>query len=158
MQIWWEYFVGGGGIFRPAIVPSTIHCLFYHQLLGLCPKPPLGLCPCTLVGTSIPRPTDPDPLNLQTHLLRCITILTTWRVTGTRWTTWWNVQLLCPPWDQILAAPLHMVQLMQLPPIISCFIIIENGLPFWCQLNHQVVLEKGCRNPLSEVIHSTFSY
>jgi len=26
-------------------------------------------------------------------------------------------------------------------PIISCFIKIQNGLPFWCQLT-QVVLEK----------------
>jgi len=27
-----------------------------------------------------------------------------------------------------------MVQLMPLPPIIFCFIIIENGLPFWYRL------------------------
>ena len=40
------------------------------------------------------------------------------------------------------ANDLHMVQLMPLPPIISCFSKIQNGLPFWCQLT-QVVLEKG---------------
>ena len=37
---------------------------------------------------------------------------------------------------------LHMVQLMPLPPIISCIIKIQNGLHFWCQLA-KVVLEKG---------------
>jgi len=36
----------------------------------------------------------------------------------------------------------HMVQLMPLPPIISCISKIQNGLPFWCRLT-QVVLEKG---------------
>ena len=36
---------------------------------------------------------------------------------------------------------LHIVQLMQLPPIISCFIKIQNGLSFCCRLT-QVVLEK----------------
>jgi len=39
------------------------------------------------------------------------------------------------------ANDLHMVQLMPLPPIISCFSKIQNGLPFWCWLT-QVVLEK----------------
>ena len=39
------------------------------------------------------------------------------------------------------ANDLHMVQLMPLPPIISCFSKIQNGLPFWCQLT-EVVLEK----------------
>ena len=42
---------------------------------------------------------------------------------------------------------LHMVELMPQPPIISCFIKIQNGLPFWCRLT-QIVLEKrplnGC--------------
>jgi len=38
---------------------------------------------------------------------------------------------------------LHMVQLMPLPPIISCFIKIQNGLPFWCQLTEEKPL-KGC--------------
>jgi len=36
---------------------------------------------------------------------------------------------------------LHMVQLMPLPPITSCFNKIQNGLPFWCRLT-QVVLKK----------------
>jgi len=40
------------------------------------------------------------------------------------------------------ASNLHMVQLIPLPPIISCFIKIQNGLPFWCWLI-QVVLEKA---------------
>ena len=39
------------------------------------------------------------------------------------------------------ANDLHMVQLMPLPPIISCFSKIQNGLPFWCWLT-RVVLEK----------------
>ena len=39
------------------------------------------------------------------------------------------------------ANDLHMVQLMPLPPIISCFIKMQNGLPFWCQLT-KVMLEK----------------
>jgi len=39
------------------------------------------------------------------------------------------------------ANDLHMVQLMPLPPIISCFSKIQNGLPFWCWLI-QIVLEK----------------
>jgi len=39
------------------------------------------------------------------------------------------------------ANDLHMVQLMPMPPIISCFIKIQNGLPFWCWLT-KVVLEK----------------
>jgi len=43
------------------------------------------------------------------------------------------------------ANDLHMVQLMSLPPIISCFIKIQNGLPFWCRLT-QVVLEKRLLN------------
>jgi len=40
------------------------------------------------------------------------------------------------------ANDLHVVQLMPLPPIISCFIKIQNGLLFSCWLT-QVVLEKG---------------
>jgi len=36
---------------------------------------------------------------------------------------------------------LHMVHLMPLSAIISCFITIQNGLPFWCRLT-QVVSEK----------------
>ena len=39
-------------------------------------------------------------------------------------------------------------QLMPSPPIICCFIEIQNGLPFWCQLT-QVVLEKGSLNGCS---------
>jgi len=35
----------------------------------------------------------------------------------------------------------RMVQLTPLPPIISCSIKIQNGLPFWCRLT-QIVLEK----------------
>ena len=44
------------------------------------------------------------------------------------------------------ATDLHMVQLMPMPPIISCFIKIWNGvvLPFWCRLT-QVVLEKAIK-------------
>jgi len=39
------------------------------------------------------------------------------------------------------ANDLHMVQLMPLPPNISCFSKIQKGLPFWCWLTW-VVLEK----------------
>ena len=42
------------------------------------------------------------------------------------------------------ANDLHIVQLMPLlTHIISCFIKIQNGLPFWCRLTY-IVLEKGC--------------
>jgi len=37
---------------------------------------------------------------------------------------------------------LHMVLMMPLPPILSCYIKFQNGLPFCCQLT-QVVLEKS---------------
>jgi len=37
------------------------------------------------------------------------------------------------------ANDLHMVQLMPLPPIVSCFINIQNSLPFWFWLTHFVV-------------------
>jgi len=43
------------------------------------------------------------------------------------------------------ANDLHMTQLMPLPPIISCFSKIQNGLPVWCRLT-QVVLEKRSLN------------
>jgi len=45
---------------------------------------------------------------------------------------------ICLQWG---ANDLHMVQLMPLPPIISCSSKIQNGLPFWRWLT-QVVLEK----------------
>jgi len=49
------------------------------------------------------------------------------------------------------ANDLHMVHLMPWPPIISCFIKIQNGLSFCCQLI-LVVLEKrllnGCNSSL----------
>jgi len=52
------------------------------------------------------------------------------------------------------ANDLHIVQLMPLPPIISCS-KIQNGLPFWCGLN-QVVLEKsplsGCSSSVVVVV------
>jgi len=45
------------------------------------------------------------------------------------------------------ANDLHMVQLMALPPIISCFIKVQNSFAFWCRLT-EAVLEKrpliGC--------------
>jgi len=46
------------------------------------------------------------------------------------------------------ANDLHMVQLMPLPPIISCFIKIQNGLLFWWWLT-QVVLKKRLLNGCS---------
>jgi len=49
------------------------------------------------------------------------------------------------------ADDLHLVQLMPLPPIISCFIKIQNGFPFWCQLI-QVVMEKRPLNGCSVVV------
>jgi len=49
---------------------------------------------------------------------------------------------------------LHMVQLMSWPPIISCFIKIQNGLPFWCRLT-QVVLEKRPLNGCSSIVEYT---
>jgi len=60
-------------------------------------------------------------------------------------TEWWGTGVvICLERD---ASDLHTVQLMPLPPIISCSSKIHNGLPFWCWLT-QVVLEKrplnGC--------------
>jgi len=52
-----------------------------------------------------------------------------------RWGTGMVICLECGAND------LHMVQLMPLPPIISCFSKIQNGLSLWCRLT-QVVLEK----------------
>jgi len=49
------------------------------------------------------------------------------------------------------ANDLHMVRLMPLPPIISCFSKIQNGLPFWCRLT-QVDLEKRLLNVCSSVV------
>jgi len=43
------------------------------------------------------------------------------------------------------ANDLHTVQLMPLPPIISCFIKIQKGFHFWCQLT-QAVQEKRTIN------------
>ena len=58
-------------------------------------------------------------------------------------TDWWGTgMVICLEWG---ANDLHMVQLMPLPPIISCFIKIQNGLPFSCHLA-QVVLEKRLLN------------
>ena len=48
------------------------------------------------------------------------------------------------------ANELLMVQLMTLPPIV--FVIIQNGLPFWCQFS-QVVLEKRPLNKMLCRIH-----
>ena len=50
------------------------------------------------------------------------------------------------------ANDLHMVQLMPLPPNISCSSKIENGLPFWCRFT-QVVLEKRPLNGCSSSIY-----
>ena len=49
------------------------------------------------------------------------------------------------------ANDLHMVQLMPLPPVSSCFIKMQNGLPFWCWLT-QVVLEKRLLNGCSSSV------
>jgi len=55
---------------------------------------------------------------------------------------------------------LHTVQLMPLPPIVSCFIKIQNGFTFWCRLT-QAVLEKrpldGCL-PLHDTIAAVRFY
>jgi len=42
------------------------------------------------------------------------------------------------------ANDLHVVQLMPLPPVISRFINIQNGLSFWCRFT-QVVPEKAVK-------------
>jgi len=52
---------------------------------------------------------------------------------------WGTGVVICLECD---ANDLHMVQLVPLPRIISCFSKIQNGLPYWCWLT-QVVLEKG---------------
>ena len=40
---------------------------------------------------------------------------------------------------------MHVVQLMPFPPVISCSIGIQNGLPFWCRLT-QLDVEKRLLN------------
>jgi len=61
-------------------------------------------------------------------------------------TEWWGTSIIiCLEWG---VNDLHMVQLMPLPPIISCFIKIWNGLLFWWWLT-QVVLEKRLLNACS---------
>jgi len=52
---------------------------------------------------------------------------------------WWGAGMVISlEWG---AENLHVVQLMSLPPIISCFIKIQNDIPLWCRLT-PVVLEK----------------
>jgi len=64
-------------------------------------------------------------------------------------TDWWGTgMVICLERG---ANDLHMVQLMPLPPIISCSSKIQNGLPFWCRLT-QVVLEKRLLNGCSVVV------
>jgi len=66
-----------------------VYCVFYYQLLGaLPPGPHHSFAPGPKWGTSIPRHSDTDPLNLQTHLLCCV--LTTQMAIGTfwAWATW----------------------------------------------------------------------
>jgi len=58
---------------------------------------------------------------------------------------WGTDVVICLGWG---ANDLHMVQLMPLPPIISCCSKIQNGLPFWCRLT-QVILEIGPLNGCS---------
>ena len=48
------------------------------------------------------------------------------------------------------ANDLHTVQLISLPLIISCFIKILNGLPFWCRLT-LVVLEERPLNRCNKI-------
>jgi len=62
-------------------------------------------------------------------------------------TEWWGTcMVICL---ERRANDLHMVQLMPLPPIISCSSKIQNVIPFWCRIT-QVVVEKrplnGCSN------------
>jgi len=61
--------------------------------------------------------------------------------------------VICLEWSEY---NLHMVQMMPLPPIISCFITIQNGLSFWCRLT-QVVLEKKPLNGRSSSSSSSSS-
>jgi len=62
-------------------------------------------------------------------------------------TEWWGtgVVVIYLEWG---ANDLYMVQLCYCHPIISCFIKIQNGSPFWCQLT-QIVLEKKLLNGCS---------
>jgi len=50
----------------------------------------------------------------------------------------------------------HMFQLMPLPSIISCFIKIQNGLPFSCWLT-QVVLEKRLLNRSNSTVPQPYT-
>ena len=61
---------------------------------------------------------------------------------------WWGIGVvICLEYG---ANDLHMVQLMPLPPIISCFSKIQNGLPCWCRLTQVVGLPRlSCKRPLN---------
>jgi len=71
------------------------------------------------------------------------------RISGCKKNEWWGAgMVICLERG---ANDLHMVRLMPLPLIISCFIKIQNGLPFWCQFT-QVILEKRPLNGCSVVV------
>jgi len=106
----YENFLGGGGWrwggFSDQPLCHQMPNCNWRSLSGLTStsgsfahRPTPRLCPCTSVENFHPRTPDLDPLNLQTRLLHCVTMLTTRRATSTSWATWWNVQLLllCPP-------------------------------------------------------------
>jgi len=57
-----------------------------------------------------------------------------------------------------VANDLHMVQLMPLPPIISCFIKIQNGLPFWYRLTQAVLGKRPLSGCLSVFKHIYYSF
>jgi len=43
------------------------------------------------------------------------------------------------------ANDLHMVLLMTLQTIVSCFIKIQNNISYWCQLTKVVLEKKGIK-------------
>jgi len=76
------------------------------------------------------------------------------RTSGLWKTEWWSTGMVI--WLEWGANDLHMVQLMLLLPIISCFIKTQNGLPYWCWLI-RVVLEKRLLNRYSSHVSTTIS-
>jgi len=93
-------------------------------------------------------------LNLSTKLAGCIPRwYTCLNLPSVLWHCWLGIRKSIRPvknewWGtgvviclECGANDLHMVWLMPLPPIVSCFSKIQNGLPFWCRLT-QVAREK----------------
>ena len=132
---------------------AFIVCLII-SLWGLCTRPPTGLCPWTLLGTSIP-----DPLNLQTRLLHCVTIL---NILEGRQVAYPLAKCKC---SIVVPSPrsgpgcatglrrgadLHMAKLMPPPSLtVSCFSKIQIGFTFLVPLHPGSAGQRAVKRVLS---------